>query len=500
MQEVHGERPPREEKPPEAPALHVAMASPEVAPFAKTGGLADVLGALPQALERLGVRVSLILPAYRCVLQGGFPREDTGITFTLPVSGGTQEARLLRARVGRETPVYLMRADRYFDRDHLYGTPEGDYPDNAERFVFFSRAVLEVLRLDPPQVLHCHDWQSALAITFLKCQPHLYPELRPVKTVFTVHNVGYQGVFWHLDWHLLGLGWEFFTPKYLEFYGKINFLKGGLAFADAIATVSPTYAQEVQTPEVGLGLDGVFRERAGDLLGILNGVDYDTWNPRFDGYIAKPYGPRSLSGKGACKGDLQQSLGLSVDPDVPLLGMVSRLTPQKGVDLLQEAIEGLLQRGVQFALLGAGDQRYEEFFGRLPALYPGRAGVHIGFDEALAHKVVAGADMLLMPSRYEPCGLNQIYSLKYGTVPIVRATGGLKDTVEPFDRQTGKGTGFLFRPYEVSAFLEAVDQALALYPQKGVWRAVMRNAMAADFSWKRPAQEYLALYRRLLGA
>ncbi|MCJ7744015.1 MAG: glycogen/starch synthase, partial [Dehalococcoidales bacterium] len=262
-----------EEQSVKARDLHVALVSPEIAPFAKTGGLGDVLGSLPQALAELGVRVSLILPAYRSVLLGGFPLEDTGVRFTVPVSDRREEGRLLKTRVGSDITVYFIRADRYFDREYIYGTPEGDYWDNAERFVFFCRAVLEVLKLDPPHILHTNDWESALAIAFLKAQPDLYPELAATKTVLTIHNLGYQGHFWSLDWHLLNLDWSLFTPHYLEFYGKINFLKGGIVFADAVTTVSPTYAEEIQTAEQGFGLDGVFRERAANLVGILNGVD-----------------------------------------------------------------------------------------------------------------------------------------------------------------------------------------------------------------------------------
>ena len=487
-------------KPPKGLDLHIAMASPEIAPLAKTGGLADMVGSLALALERLGLQVSLVMPAYRSVLQGRFPLEETGVRFTVPVSDRREEGVVLKTKMGQDMAVYLIRADRYFDRDHLYSTPEGDYPDNAERFVFFARAVLEVLRRDPPQLLHGHDWQSALAIAFLKAQPSLYPELSSGKTVFTVHNLGYQGLFWDLDWHLLNLNGGLFTPRHLEFYGKINFLKGGLVFADKITTVSPSYAEEIKTPEQGYGLEGVFQERAADLVGILNGADYDIWNPEADPFIAKTYGPKDLSGKRICKAHLQRSFGLPEEPDVPLLGMISRLAAQKGFDLLEEALDALLRRDLQFVLLGTGERRYQEFFSAVPARYPGKAGVRIGFDEALAHQIEAGADLFLMPSLYEPGGLNQLYSFKYGTIPIVRATGGLKDTVEEFDPKTGRGNGFLFGPYEVPALLEAVDRALTLFHQKGEWTTLMKNAMAADFSWDRSALAYLDLYRKLLGS
>jgi len=477
--------------------LHITMASPEIAPLAKTGGLGDVLGSLPKALERLGLRVSLIMPAYRSVLRSGVPLEDTGISFTVPVSHRKVEGRLLKTKTGSAISIYLIRADQYFDRDGLYGTPEGDYPDNAERFVFFSRAILEVLKLEPPAILHAHDWQSALAVVFLKAQPHLYPELASVKAVFTVHNLGFQGLFNYPHWHLLNLEGHFFAPRYLEYYGKINFLKGGLIFADKVTTVSPTYAEEIKTAEQGFGLDGVFRERAKDLVGILNGVDYEIWNPETDLLISHRYGPDNLSGKRFCKADLQEVFYLPSDPDIPVVGMVSRLTTQKGFDLLEKAMDDLLSRDIQFVLLGTGDKRYEQIFSEIAELYPGKAGVRIVFDEALSHKVIAGCDLLLMPSRYEPSGLTQIYSLRYGTIPIVRATGGLRDTISEFDSKTGQGNGFVFSPYEVPAFLQALDRALKLLHQKEEWSTIMKNAMAADFPWARSARLYADLYHKL---
>lgn len=477
--------------------LHVVMASPEIAPFAKTGGLGDVLASLPIALERLGLRVSLIMPAYRSVLQGGFPIDDTGIDFTVPISNSREAGTLLKTKVGRDITVYLIRANQYYDRENFYGTHGEDYLDNAERFTFFARSILGVLKQDPPSILHAHDWQSALAIAFLKAQPHLYPELSSVKTVFTVHNLGYQGLFNYLDWHLLNLDGQFFTPKYLEFYGKINFLKGGLVFADRITTVSPSYAEEIKTAEQGFGLDGVFRERSKDLVGILNGADYEIWNPETDPFLCKTYGIENLSGKKACKSDLQRTFGLQHDPDVPLIGMVSRLTSQKGFDLLEQAMDALLARSIQLILLGTGDRHYEELLAEMPGRYPGQVGVQIDFDDSLAHRIIASSDLLLMPSRYEPSGLTQLYGLRYGTIPIVRATGGLKDSVREFNPGTGEGNGFVFGPYQVPEFLQALDRALEVMRQKEKWAKLIRNAMTADFSWSRSARSYADLYQKL---
>ncbi|HEX9976103.1 MAG TPA: glycogen synthase, partial [Dehalococcoidales bacterium] len=328
-------------------------------------------------------------------------------------------------------------------------------------------------------------------------QPDLYPELAATSTVLTIHNLGYQGQFSSSNWHLLNLDWSLFAPHHLEFYGKINFLKGGIVFADAITTVSPTYAEEIQAADQGFGLDGVFRERATNLTGILNGVDYDVWNPETDPFIAKRYSLKDLSGKRMCKTDLQQSFCLSQNPDTPIIGMVSRLTAQKGVDLLETAMDDLLMHNCQLVLLGAGDKPYQDFFSQIPDRYPGRVGVQIGFSESSAHKIIAGSDLLLMPSHYEPGGLTQLYGLKYGTIPIVRATGGLKDTIEEFQPAIGRGHGFVFGPYEVWYFLDAVDRALILFHQKDEWTMLMGNAMAADCSWARSARAYLDLYRRL---
>jgi 1,4-alpha-glucan branching enzyme len=478
--------------------LQIVMICPELVPFAKTGGLADMVSSLAVALRSFGHQVRVMMPAYREVLEKGIAR-DTGIGFNVSIAGRSEAGALLTATLGADIPVYFIRSDRYFDRPFLYGTSAGDYPDNAERFVFFARGVLEVLRqLGPAHVLHAHDWQAAMAITFLKAQPELYPELASVRTMLTIHNLGYQGLFPPHQWGLLGLDQNLFTARHLEFYGQINFLKGAIVFADALATVSPTYSREIQTAEHGFGLEGVLKARAASLVGILNGADYEIWNPRMDRFIATNYGPGDLSGKRACKADLQKTFGLRVDPDIPLLGAVSRLVSQKGFDLLEGILDDLLQRGVQLVILGSGERKYQDFFQTAAQRNPGRLGVRIAFEDALAHKIEAGADMFLMPSLYEPSGLNQLYSLKYGTIPIVRATGGLKDSVVEYDPATGKGNGFPFDQYDGAAFLAAVDRALAVFRRKEQWRTLMRTAMTADNSWDRSAREYSNLYVNLV--
>jgi starch synthase len=480
------------------PALHIAMASSEISPFAKTGGLGDVLGSLPRALERLGVKISLIMPAYRSVLKGNFPTEDTGIRFSVPVSNRMEKGSVLKGKVGRSIPVYFIRADKYYDRENPYYTSEGDYPDNAERFIFFSRAVLEVLKSDPPDILHAHDWQTALSVVFLKAQPEQYPELANTKAVFTVHNLGYQGVFWNLDWHLLNLDWRFFSSQYLEFFGKINFLKGSAVFADRVTTVSPTYAEEIATDEYGFGLEGVFREKAKDLTGILNGIDYQVWNPETDANIAHTYSVDDLTGKIICKAELQKAFGLQENPDAPLIGMVKRLTSQKGCDLVAMAMNTLMERDIQFVLLGDGEKYYTELFEGMTEKYPGKIGVQMAFDELKVHKIIAGADLILVPSRYEPCGLTQMYGLRYGTVPVVRITGGLKDTIEEFNPETGKGNGFLFSLNEVPDLLTVIDRALECYQRKDLWVILLKNGMKEDFSWKKSARLYKEIYQKLV--
>jgi len=480
-------------------SLRIVMACSEIVPFAKTGGLADMVGSLAVALETLGHQVCLVMPAYPSVLRGSSKARDTGIALHVPIGDGREDGGVLAATRGRNIPVYFIRSDGHFDRPFLYGTPEGDYPDNAERFTFFSRAVLELLRhIGAPDILHAHDWQAALAIAFLKAQPERYPGLSSAHAVLTVHNMGYQGQFPAAQWGLLGLDRGLFTPRHFEFYGQINFLKGGLAFADAITTVSPTYAREIQTKEYGFGLEGVLQERASHLSGILNGVDYGIWDPRTDPRIASRYGPEDLSGKRACKAALQRAFGLPVDPDVPLVGMVSRMASQKGFDLLEKVADELMEKGLQFVLVGSGDLHYQNLFHAVAERHPGKLAFRVAFDETLAHQVEAGADLYLMPSRYEPCGLNQFYSLKYGTIPVVRATGGLKDSVQEFDPAAGSGTGFLFEPYEGAALLAAVDRALAAFHHKEQWRTLIANGMAADYSWSHSAADYLGLYKKLV--
>lgn len=478
--------------------MKIALIASEVSPFAKTGGLADVLGTLGVELGRLGHQVCVIAPAYRSVLHGKFALQDTGMALSVALAGRQLSAGVLKTAVGAGVEVYFIRMDPYFDREALYGTAAGDYPDNAERYVSFCRAALELLCRRPVDVVHAHDWQGAPAVFFLKTQADRYRPLANAKTVFTIHNLGFQGIFAPSAWPLLDLDPLFSTPQFLEFYGNINFLKGALLMADKITTVSPTYAEEIMAPDRGFGLEGMLRQRASDLVGILNGVDYGQWNPWTDPLIKHHYDENSLSMKSECKNDLCRELGLDAGRKLPLIAMVSRLTEQKGIDLVQAAFDPLMERDVRFVLLGAGESRFEDFFAVSPKRFPGRAAARIGFDEPLAHRIEAGADFFLMPSQFEPCGLNQMYSLKYGAIPIVRPVGGLRDTVEDYDPDRQTGTGFWIPSHDPAALLEAVDRGLAAYGDGPAWTALQRRAMSRDFSWDLSAKRYHDLYQSLL--
>ena len=477
-------------------AVRVAIVSSEAVPFAKTGGLADMVGSLAVALSRRGLDVTLVLPAYRCVLR----RDDvaaTGIGFHVPAADGIERTEVLTTVADEGASAYFVRADRYFDRAGLYGEGGADYPDNADRFAYFGRAALGVLaRLGPYDVLHGHDWQTGPAVAYARLQPERYPSLAGTRTVFTVHNVGYQGLFDAGVFPSLQVDSAHYWSSF-EFYGDISYLKAGLTLADRLTTVSPSYAEEIKTPEQGYGLHGVFSSRAGDLVGIMNGVDYAVWDPAEDPLIARRYSAAAPEGKHDCKRYLQERLNLPPS-DGPLAGMVARLVDQKGVDILAGALDALLSRDLQLVVLGTGDPGHEQALCEVAHRHPDRMAVRIEFDERLAHAIEAGSDLFLMPSRYEPSGLNQLYSLRYGTIPVVRATGGLRDSVTPFDEAAGQGTGFLFQDYASHALVRAVDRALDCYGRPDAWRRLMANAMAQDFSMDRTASEYAALYARLV--
>ncbi len=467
----------------------ILMVASEAAPFAKTGGLADVVGALPGALKKWGHETRVLLPRYRAARK--FPMRR--IYDHLPLSIGPFSFDASVHQAESDPDFLFLDCPQLYDRAGLYNEGASDYPDNDLRFGLLSRAAIEIARhIFRPDILHCHDWQAGLVPVYLKQYFPQDPTFLGLKTICTIHNLGYQGLFGPEALYRLGLPSQLFRPDLLEFYGNVNFLKAGLVFSDWLTTVSARYAQEIQTPAYGFGLDGLLRARAGSLTGIVNGVDYTQWNPETDALLAANYSERDLSGKQACKRALLEQFGLSSDAmKRPLLGIVSRFTSQKGTDLIGAAAEALFNEDVYFVALGSGEPRYEEMFRQLAAAFPGRVGVYLGYDEALAHRIEAGADIFLMPSQYEPCGLNQIYSLKYGTVPVVRATGGLDDTID-------EATGFKFDDYSPEAFLSAVKQSLAAYRQPKVWQRLIRNGMCKDFSWIESARQYSNLYARVL--
>lgn len=476
--------------------MHIVFAASECVPFAKTGGLADVVGALPAAIAALGHEVTVYLPRYKQTKLDNPPVAIRSIT--VPFDDQYRFCSVLDGGKRSGVQFYFIEYPPFFDRDSLYGTALGDYPDNAERFALYCRAVLEATKiLRAPDVFHCHDWQSALIPVLLRSLYEDDPALRNVANVFTIHNIGYQGVFPSETIPLLMLPWDLFTINRLEFFGKMNFLKGALVFSDYVTTVSKKYSQEIQTSESGFGLEGVLKARAATLTGILNGVDYSEWSPTTDAHIVAHYSADDLSGKAECKRDLLREMGLStVSTSVPVIGIVSRFAGQKGFDLISQIADRLAREDMILVALGSGDKEYEDLFRRLCRQYPTKFAVRIAYDNKLAHKIEAGSDMFLMPSRYEPCGLNQIYSLRYGTAPIVRATGGLDDTIEQWDPKTGKGTGFKFWEYSGDAMFAAIRTALAAFKDRESWKTLMRNGMAKDFSWGVSAKEYVRVYER----
>jgi starch synthase len=472
--------------------MKILFVASEGLPYSKTGGLADVVEALPKALHQMGHEVAVLLPRYQGNSVGSVLISSVSValgdTLRFPMIGEGQPHNGVR--------YFFVSDPGFFERPHLYGDKAGDYPDNAERFTEFSRTAIEFMkRVWLPDVVHCHDWQSALVPILLRTQHAEDPAVRSLPVVLTIHNLGYQGLFPETALRKSGLPPSLFSLDALEFYGQVNFLKGGLLFADYLTTVSRRYAKEIQTPEYGWGLDGVIRGRADRLVGILNGADYSEWSPECDKLIAQRYSVHDLEGKIACKKDLLESFGLPSDNlERPIVGIVSRFVDQKGFDLIAATADQLLAEDLAITAVGTGQPEYESLFQRMAQRHPERVAVKIGYDNAVAHKVEAGADMFLMPSRYEPCGLSQIYSMRYGTVPVVRATGGLEDTVQNFDPHTKQGTGFKFEEYNGPALLGCLRTALNIYRDPDDWAAVQANGMARDFSWKASAASYVTLY------
>ena len=476
------------------------MVASEAVPFAKTGGLADVASALAEALGRLGHRVAIVLPRYRGVGAGQLVDRRP---LVIGGPGGRRfDVGYVEHAISERVRAIFVDVPELFDRPGLYGEANFDYPDNAVRFGVLARAALEAAAAATaewqPWIIHAHDWQAGLVPAYLRTHYASHETLGRVPVVFTIHNLAFQGLFPRETMPRLDLGWNLFTPDGLEFWGKVSFLKGGIMFADRLTTVSPRYAREILTPELGFGFDGILQSRKSVLTGILNGIDPDAWSPETDKHLPAPFSRADLSGKREAKARLLDLFSLPSDQaalDRPLVGMVSRMTDQKGFDLLAASVNGLLAFDASYVLVGTGEPAYETQWSRLAAEQPGRVGAWIGFDEHRAHLVVGGADLFLMPSRFEPCGLNQMYSLRYGTVPVVRATGGLADTVANYSEKTGKGTGFTFREYSPPALLGAVRRSLGVYGKKDIWRSIQLAGMQRDYSWDVSAREYVKVYR-----
>jgi starch synthase len=472
------------------------MVSSEAHPFAKTGGLAEVVGALPPALARHGHEVTLVLPRYRGIDTAGAVTRDAALTL------GGRDVRVTyhELQMTDRITAVLVDVPELFDREGLYGDSTGDYPDNAWRFGVFSRAAVEYPRLrgTRPSIIHAHDWQTGLVPVYQKTLLAGDPTVGGTPVVFTIHNLAFQGLFPAATLPSLDLGWDLYNLDALEYWGKISLLKGGINFSDKITTVSPRYATEILGSDLGFGFDGVLSRRATDLVGILNGIDVERWNPSSDPFIAASFTVGDLSGKRADKRALLETVGLAVNDTTmarPLVGLISRLTDQKGFDLLMRASADLMAVDASWVMLGSGERRYEEQWRDLAQRYPDRLVATIGFDEQLAHRIEAGADLFLMPSRFEPCGLNQLYSLRYGTVPVVRAVGGLDDTVVDADEHPEGGNGFKFGAYTPAALLDALQRAVSAFHNPSRWRQIQQTGMRQDHSWDASAAEYVKVYR-----
>lgn len=475
--------------------LKVLFSASEAVPFVKTGGLADVAGTLPRELSKLGADVRLIMPKYKSISQSFVDRmEYVGYVY-VDLAWRHQYCAVLKLAHEGLT-VYFIDNEYYFNRDGLYG-----HFDEAEQFAFFSKALLKVLPLIDfkPDIIHCNDWQTGVVSAFLKAHFGHEEFYKDIKTVYTIHNLKYQGIFSkEVLADVLGLGWEYFNAEGLEFHDCVNYMKAAIAYSDVITTVSKTYAEEIKHDFFGENLNGMLNKRADRLYGIVNGIDYQENNPTTDKRIFESYDAKNLEGKYENKSMLQQSLGLPQRKDIPVIGIVSRLVDQKGFDLIACVFEELLQLDVQLVVLGTGDRKYEELFRNAAAQNPHKVSANLKYDGVLAQRIYAGSDMFLMPSLYEPCGLSQLFSLRYGAVPIVRETGGLKDTIMPYNEFTREGTGFTFANYNAHEMLDAVKRALGFYGQKDIWEAIIRNGMSQDFSWNKSAQEYMELYEKLM--
>jgi starch synthase len=482
--------------------LKILFAASEVVPFAKTGGLADVAGALPKALRELGHDVRIVMPKYQSINDEKFGIKPTKYAVNVDIALYNHRGEIYESTVpGTDIPVYFIDNPEFFHREELYRTPQGEYWDNAERFMFFSRAAVEMIKeIDfKPDVINCNDWHTGLIPVYIKTIYSGDDFYKNIKTVYSIHNIAYQGVFDKYKLLHAGFSWDIFTMDKIEFYDMVNFMKGGIVYADKVNTVSEKYREEIMTPEFGYNLDGVLKNRDGDVTGILNGIDYSAWDPKTDKLLYNNYSEENIEVKEEVKKKLLAENGLKYVEGVPLIGLVSRLDDQKGLDFIAAIIDDMMRLNIQFVVLGTGEERYHHLFNHLKSKYPEKLGVNIKFDNKIAHNIYAGSDMFLMPSRFEPCGLGQLISLKYGTVPIVRETGGLADTVKQYNFKTKQGNGFVFPGYNPWDLMHAIRIATDAYKNRTVWKRLMNNGMKQDFAWESSAEHYISLYEKAIG-
>ncbi len=479
--------------------MRVCIVASEAYPYSKTGGLGDVTGALFNELKKMGIDVRLIVPFYRQTVEGNYDILNTGLDITLDIMSENIHADIFT--LSDKKGIYFIKNDRFFMREGLYGTPSQEYYDNALRFAFFSRASVQLMNLlgEDLDIIHAHDWQTGLIPLYISLLRNKRPFLN-TKTVFTIHNLGYQGNFHPSALAYTGLDSSFFEPRGIEYYGKVSYLKAGIVYADIVTTVSPNYAREILTEEYGHGFEGILNSVSYKLRGILNGIDYGEWNPFTDRFISKNYDYHRLDGKWSCKRDLMKLCGLSGNLKTPLLGFVGRLVSQKGIELIIDAMEEIVKAGCNLVVVGTGEERFHGLLTSHEGRYPGRVHVKIGYDERMARMVYAGSDIFLMPSRYEPCGLGQMIAMRYGTVPVARKTGGISDTVIDYDHMRHTGTGFLFNEYNHSALLQSIKRALCLYSEKNKWNSLIKRIIRKRFTWKNSAEKYLEIYESIRGA
>ncbi|MFP4497243.1 MAG: glycogen synthase GlgA [Vulcanimicrobiota bacterium] len=477
----------------------VLIATTEAVPFAKTGGLADVTGSLPGALKNMGADVNLVMPKYSFIDDKKFKIKDTGFSFNVPMDGHDVEVKISKTTLpGTKNDVFFVECDRYFDRDGLYGEGGCDYTDNDMRFALFSRAVVDMMKVMDfkPEVVHCNDWQTGLIPTYMRTVYGNDDFYRGISTIMTIHNIAFQGVFPAETMNRIGLPWDIFNVDGVEYWGQVSYLKSGIVYADLISTVSETYAREIQTShEFGLGMEGLLASRSDDLYGIINGIDYSTWNPSKDKHLNSTYDNSDLRGKNRNKKDLQKTRGLDTG-NIPMITMVTRLDENKGIEMVAQAMEQIMNMDVQMMILASGEKRYEDMLQQLADTYRNNLSVEISFDETMAHKIYAGGDIFLMPSKTEPCGTSQMIALHYGQLPIVHNTGGLADTVTDYTDNPDTGNGFTFDEFTTGAMMDAIDRALETYSNKRKWNSIVKKSMAVDYSWKNSASKYMDLYKK----